>query len=65
MHEVDPVRDLVPLRANCHQKLAKARKHIAVGLNVREAAARVKIGKAALYRALKAEKSDVSKLKLT
>lgn len=35
-------------------KLAKAHQHIAAGLNVREAAARVKIGKTALYEALKA-----------
>ncbi len=39
------------------EKLAKARQHMAAGLNVREAAARVKIGKTALYAALKAEKS--------
>lgn len=38
-------------------KLAKARQHLAAGLNVREAAARVKIGKTALYQALKAEKA--------
>lgn len=38
-------------------KLRKARQHMASGLNVREAAARVKIGKTALYAALKAEKS--------
>ena len=38
-------------------KLAKARQHLAAGLNVREAAARVKIGKTALYEALKAEKA--------
>lgn len=38
------------------EKLAKARQHLAAGLNVREAAARVKIGKTALYEALKAEK---------
>ncbi|WP_414131382.1 hypothetical protein [Rhizobium jaguaris] len=37
------------------EKLAKARQHLAVGLNVREAAARVKIGKTALYNALKSE----------
>lgn len=42
------------------EKLAKAQQHIAAGLNVREAAARVKIGKSALYAALKAEKADVS-----
>ncbi|WP_438270244.1 recombinase family protein [Rhizobium mongolense] len=36
------------------EKLVKARKHPAAGLTVREAAARVKIGKTALYEALKA-----------
>ncbi|MBY5775489.1 recombinase family protein [Rhizobium leguminosarum] len=39
------------------EKLAKARQHLAAGLNVREAATRVKIGKTALYQALKVEKS--------
>jgi DNA invertase Pin-like site-specific DNA recombinase len=43
-------------------KLAKARQHLAAGLNVREAAARVKVGKSALYEALKAEKSTASNL---
>jgi DNA invertase Pin-like site-specific DNA recombinase len=38
-------------------KLAKARQHIAAGLNVREAAARVKVGKTALYDALQQEKA--------
>lgn len=38
------------------EKLAKARQHLAAGLNVREAAARVKISKTTLYAALKAEK---------
>ena len=33
-------------------KLRKARAHIAAGLTVREAAARLKIGKTALYKAL-------------
>jgi DNA invertase Pin-like site-specific DNA recombinase len=47
------------------EKLAKARQHIAAGLNVREAAARVKIGKTALYQALKAQKSTASTLKPT
>lgn len=37
------------------EKLTKARQHLAAGLNVREAAARVKIGKTALYNALKSE----------
>lgn len=37
------------------EKLAKARQHLAAGLNVREAAARLKIGKTALYEALKAD----------
>jgi DNA invertase Pin-like site-specific DNA recombinase len=35
-------------------KLQRAREHIANGLNVREAAARLKVGKTALYAALKA-----------
>lgn len=39
------------------EKLAKARQYLATGLNVREAAARVKVGKTALYQALKVEKS--------
>ena len=34
------------------EKLQKAREHMANGLNVREAAARIKIGKTALYAAL-------------
>ncbi|RAZ82969.1 recombinase family protein [Mesorhizobium hawassense] len=45
------------------EKLAKARQHLAAGLNVREAAARVKIGKTALYQALKADKSAASTAK--
>ena len=45
------------------EKLAKARQHLAAGLNVREAAARVKIGKTALYQALKAEKLAASTIK--
>jgi DNA invertase Pin-like site-specific DNA recombinase len=45
------------------EKLAKARQHLAAGLNVREAAARVKIGKTALYQALKAEKSAAPTVK--
>ncbi len=40
------------------EKLVKARQYLAAGLNVREAAARIKIGKTALYEALKAEKSS-------
>lgn len=36
-------------------KLRKARAHIAAGLTVREAAARLKIGKTALYKALEQE----------
>lgn len=47
------------------EKLAKARQHLAAGLNVREAAARVKIGKTALYEALRNEKTTVSKVKPT
>ena len=42
-------------------KLAKARQLMASGLNVREAAARVKIGKTALYDAFRAEKSSKEK----
>ena len=38
-------------------KLARAQAHIAAGLTVREAAARVKIGKTALYQALAGKKS--------
>lgn len=45
------------------EKFAKARQHLAAGLNVREAAARVKIGKTALYEALKVEKSSTSKVR--
>ena len=36
------------------EKLQRAREHIANGLNVREAAARIKVGKTALYAALQA-----------
>ncbi|QND61569.1 recombinase family protein [Mesorhizobium huakuii] len=43
------------------EKLEKARQHMAGGLNVREAAARVKVGKTALYAALKAETKSQSK----
>ena len=35
-------------------KLQQARKHIANGLNVREAAARIKVSRTALYAALQA-----------
>ena len=38
-------------------KLQRAREHIANGLNVREAAARLKIGKTALYAALQAARA--------
>jgi hypothetical protein len=38
-------------------KLAGAQAHIAAGLTVREAAARAKIGKTALYEALAGKKS--------
>lgn len=41
-------------------KLQRARDHIASGLNVREAAARLKIGKTALYAALKTTSSESS-----
>ncbi len=37
------------------ERLQRAREHIAKGLNVREAAARLKIVKTALYAALKAQ----------
>src|SRR3546814_4086270 len=39
-------------------KLRKARAHIAAGLTVREAAARLKIGKTALYKALESTRSE-------
>src|SRR3546814_507506 len=39
-------------------KLRKAREHIASGLTVREAAARLKIGKTALYKALEATEKN-------
>ncbi|HHW75862.1 MAG TPA: recombinase family protein [Xanthomonadaceae bacterium] len=38
-------------------KLEKARQHMASGLNLREAAAQIKVGKTALYAALKTEKT--------
>ena len=41
-------------RAVTADKLQRAKEHIANGLNVREAAARLKIGKTALYAALQA-----------
>ena len=41
------------------EKLQRAREHIANGLTVREAAARVKIGKTALYGALQATKNSI------
>lgn len=47
------------------EKIAKARQLLAAGLNVREAAARVKIGKTALYEALRAEKTTTSTVKPT
>lgn len=40
------------------EKLQRAREHIANGLNVREAAARLKIGKTALYAALQAASAE-------
>lgn len=39
-------------------KLQRAREHIANGLNIREAAARLKIGKTALYAALQVASSE-------
>lgn len=44
-------------QAVTEEKLRRAREHIAKGLNVREAAMRVKVGKTALYEAFKAEPS--------
>jgi DNA invertase Pin-like site-specific DNA recombinase len=38
------------------ERLTKAQQHIASGLNVREAAARVKVGKTALYKAIRDQK---------
>lgn len=40
------------------EKLARARAHLAAGLTVREAAARVKVGKTALYEALAAKSAE-------
>ena len=42
-------------------KLARARAHLAAGLTVREAAARVKVGKTALYEALGASATGPKK----
>ncbi|XGA78623.1 recombinase family protein [Halomonas sp. CH40] len=39
-------------------KLKRAREHLANGLNVREAAARIKVSKTALYASLKASQPD-------
>ncbi len=47
------------------EKLAKAQHHLAAGLNVREAAARVKVGKTALYAALKTEKAKLRRTPAT
>ncbi|AGH49275.1 resolvase [Sphingomonas sp. MM-1] len=41
-------------------KLRKARQHIAAGLTVREAAARLRIGKTALYKALESDRNDMA-----
>nr|WP_298411761.1 recombinase family protein [uncultured Halomonas sp.] len=41
------------------EKLLRAQQYMAKGLNVREAAARLKIGKTALYAALKASQPDI------
>ena len=41
------------------EKLQRAREHFANGLNVREVAARLKIGKTALYAALQAAAASV------
>jgi hypothetical protein len=43
-------------------KFARARTHLAAGLTVREAAARVKVGKTALYEALGASPTRAGKL---
>ena len=40
------------------EKLQRAREHLANGLNVREAAARLKVGKTVLYAALQAARSE-------
>ena len=40
------------------EKLQRASEHLANGLNVREAAARLKVGKTALYAALQAARSE-------
>lgn len=40
--------------------MKRARDHLANGLNVREAAARIKVSKTALYAALKASQPDAS-----
>ncbi|KPX12500.1 hypothetical protein ALO71_200019 [Pseudomonas amygdali pv. dendropanacis] len=40
-------------------KLKRAREHIANGLNIREAAARLKIGKTALYASLRSAKDNL------
>jgi len=44
------------------EKLQRAREHMANGLNVREAAARLKVSKTALYSALQAEGSAAGEL---
>jgi len=41
------------------EKLARARTHLAAGLTVREAAARVKVSKTALYKALNGSADSV------
>ena len=43
------------------EKLARAKLHIEAGLTVREAAARVKVGKTALYNALGSSKANPTK----
>jgi transposase len=44
------------------EKLQRAREHIANGLTVREAAARLKVGKTALYAALQASETTPTHL---
>ena len=41
-------------------KLARAKAHLGAGLTVREAAARLKVGKTALYNALSSSRASAS-----
>lgn len=58
--QLRPRLDLIP-RSFSSAAIWKARQYLAAGLNVREAAARVKVSNT-LYQALKAEKSLLSSL---